>query len=156
MYVQAFWFSSCVLISSCATVGAADFSEFAGNDVMQNHVTDPRWRRSVPGEIGSALVRAIMKGTVEVKTSSPRYRKFFKQGSEYDAIDDFNGLNSRVTMSKSYGATGYVGKTRFHLTIKDKTNSWLPTLKISDPSMSKQIKIIYLNRPLKENYKKQN
>ena len=145
MYAKAFLFSSSILISSCATVGAADFSEFAGNDVMQNHMTDSRWRRSVPWEI----VRAIMKGTIEAKTRSTRYRKFFKQGSDNDAISDFNGLKSKVILREPYGSTGYVGKTRIQLTIKDKTNSWLPTLQISDPSMAKEIKIVYLNKPLK-------
>ena len=88
-----------------------------------------------------------MKGTKEVPTKSPNHRKFLKQGTEHDAISDFNSMNPVDVNTRSYGADGLVGDTKFRLKLRDSRNSKLPTILISDPEMAKQIKIVYINNP---------
>ena len=114
---------------------------------IRSHVTGTRWFRSIPG-IGGSVVKAIMKGTTEVGTKSPLSRKFLKQGTTSDAIKDFNSLNSDVISQHGYGATGFVGDTKFKLRLNDNNNRGLPTLQIWDPNMTKSIKIHYMDKPI--------
>ena len=119
----------------------------AGGDGNNNHVTRTRWPRSIPG-IGSSAVRLLMQGTKQMDTRSTIYRKYFKQGTKNDAISDFRNLNPEVTRSRSYGAIGFRGGLKIKLTFNDKTNHWLPTMKISHPDMDKSIKIVYINKKI--------
>ena len=77
------------------------------------------------------------------------YRKYFKQGTKSNAISDFESLNCKVVRYRDYGAIGVSGNTKVKLTLKNKTNTRLPTLQISDSkNMDKSIKIVYINKHL--------
>ena len=145
------WFSTYVILSSYLIVNAADVSILSypaddGSDI-KSHVAGTRWYRSVPG-IADSVVKAFMKGAKEVPTNSPVYRKFLKRGSESDAIEDFNSLNSEIVKGQGYGAVGVIGDTKVRLNIRDKRNSKLPTVQIWDPNMAKSVKIVYINKPI--------
>ena len=86
-----------------------------------------------------------MKGTKEIATNNPVNRRFLKQGSEADALADFYSVNADVVSRRTSGAMGITGNTKFQLQLKDRRNKGLPTLQISDPSMS--VKIVYTNEP---------
>ena len=148
MYGQYYWFSICIVISAYVIFIGADLPANDGDDI-KNHVTGVRWPRALPTGIGrSFLVRRIMKGTKEAETMSTKYRKFFKQGTEDDAISDFNALGSHISDNRRAGAIGVADGVKFRLSIKDKSNSWLPTMRISDPNMPKSIKIVYIDKPV--------
>ena len=145
------WFSTYVILLSYLIVIADDFRILSypaddGSDI-KSHVVGTRWYRSVPGIAGS-IVKAFMKGAKEVPTNSPVYRKFLKQGSDSDAVDDFNSLNSEIVKGQGYGAVGVIGDTKVRLKLRDKRNNKLPTVQIWDPNMAKPIKIVYINKPI--------
>ena len=151
MYVQSSLFSICVISSAFLPVNSADFkrldiSENDGYDIT-SHVTGTRWPRSVHS-IGGSVVRALLKGTKQVETRSTVYRKYLKQGTAFDAISDFNSLNFKIRTNKNYGAIGIKGHTKVKLTLKDKTNHWLPTIGIRNPNMDKSVKIVYMNKQI--------
>ena len=147
MYGLSSWFSASIIISAYIIVYAADFKipAFPENDgyYIRSHVTGTRWSRSIPG-VGGAVVKALLKGTKEVALGNSVNRKFYKQGSESDAISDFDSLNCKIVRNKNYGSIGYKGHTKFTLTL----NYFHPTIKISDPSMDRPIKIVYNNMPV--------
>ena len=151
MYVQSSLFSICVIASAFLPVNSADFKrlDFPENDGydVTSHETCARGPRSVHGIVSSVL-RALLKGTKEVETRSTIYRKYLKKGAELDAISDFNSLNFKVARNRNYGAIGIKGDTKVKLTLKDKTNHWLPTIGIRNPNMDKSVKIVYMNKTI--------
>ena len=149
------WISACVTLSvwvyafvttsDCKRLSyPADAGSLGG---ITNHVISTRRSRSVHG-IAPAIVKAFMKGTREVPSKSPVYRKFLKQGSEFDAVTDFNSLNSDVVERMGYGAVSTMGDIKVKLKLRDGKNSKLPTVQIWDPNMEKSVKIIYINKPI--------
>ena len=65
--------------------------DYAGYDI-RGHVTNTRTARSGPA-ISVAALKVLLKGATEAPTGNSVYRKFFKYGSESEAIADFEALN---------------------------------------------------------------
>ena len=136
------------IITAFVFVNATNFKRVIspdndGNDV-RSHVPVARSSRAVTGT-GSAVLRYLLKGAKEVPTESPFNRKFLKQGTEDDAISDFNALNCKAVKRKSYGATGVKGNAIVKLVLNDFSRS---TIVVSDPNMAKSIKVIYIKKLL--------
>ena len=145
------WFSTCVILSVYLTVNAADskilFYPADDRSDIKSRVVGTRWYRSVPG-MAESVVKAFMKGAKEVTSNSPLNRKFLKQGSHSDAIEDFNSFNSDIVKRFAYGAVGVIGDTKIQLQFANKRNRGMPTVQISDPNLPKSIKIFYTSKPI--------
>ena len=137
------WLSVFIIIASEITTNADDFQRLyvpevtAGYDI-RGHVTNTRTPRSGPG-ISVAALKVLLKGATEAPTGNSIYRKFFKYGSESDAIADFEALNCKTVMDRNYGSLGYKGATRFKLML----DRWNPTIQINDHRMERPVKIVY-------------
>lgn len=144
-------FSIWIILSVYVVVDAADVERLSypaddRSDTM-SHVIGTRWSRSVAG-IADVVVKAFMKGAKEVSSKSPNYRKFLKKGTEFDAVTDFNSLNSNIVKRQGYGAIGVMGDSKVKLKLRDGKNSNLPTVQIWDPNMEKSVKFVYINKPI--------
>ena len=146
------WCSSLIILSVYALVSEAGFKviSYPADDRsdVESHVTGTRWSRSVPG-IAEMAVRALLKGTKEVPTNSPVYtRKFLKQGSDLDAVNDFNSLNSKIVRTDGYGAIGVIGDIKVKLRMFDGNHGGRPTVQVLDPKRKNSVRIVYTNEQI--------
>ena len=143
------WFSSLIILSVYALVSEAGFKLLSypaddGSD-FESHVTGTRWLRSVPG-IAEMAVKTLLKGTREVPTNSQIYRKFLKHGSDLDAVNDFNSLNSKIVRTDGYGAIGVIGDIKVKLRMSDGNYGGRPTVQVLDPKRKNSLRIVYTNK----------
>ena len=134
--------SACVIMTVFVMVNAGTIR----SDV-RHHVTGTRWTRSVYG-IGGKALRAVLKEATELARNNPGKRRFLKHGTKEDALEDFKYLMAGSHPHyDNFGVKGVKGFDKIQLRYHDMRNSRLPTLQISNPTMS--VAIVYTKKQIR-------
>lgn len=105
----------------------------------ENKISDLRKSRSSPGR----RIAAFLRSAVEVSTKSKKFRRFVKQGSVSDAVEDFNQLNPTNVRKRRYSTDAFVGDAHVKLQRLDRGQYDQPTIEITYPQGIASFKIVY-------------
>lgn len=142
------WLNFFLLISVHEVAKRASASGLIGNTYDEYGIRQAlslklHQSRSV-ARVADKAIKFLMTGAKEVPTGSPRYRKFVKLGSGFDAVTDFEATNPVFLDKRAFTTDGYIDGVKFTLKMKDKSQGRNPSIMITDdPYRKLPIKIVY-------------